>query len=183
MHQQNPASTETLRRKKEKKRPDPDDLEAARAKALALLTNRPRGSSELARKLRGAGFSSTASQTVVSRLTEVGLVDDQDLVERWVAEQVASGRGKSVIRQKLAGRGLWSAEAALIVDSHCDAGAELQRAVELAERRLGRLKGDRASVYGRLTRFLAQRGFSGDAVFEAARTAMKEFSEGSLDHD
>lgn len=172
MEDLDPAAT-SRRRRREPTKVDPDDVEAAKNKALSLLTHRPRGSAELSKKLSGAGFSAEAAEDAVARLTEVGLVDDGDLVNRWVGEQLASGRGKNSIRQKLSSRGLWGAEAAQILESHCDPTSELERATELAEKRFSRLEGDHRTVYGKLTRFLAQRGFSSGVVFEAASRAMK----------
>ena len=58
--------------------------EQARAVCLRLLTARARTRAELVGQLAKRGYPDDVSTEVIERLSEVGLVDDEDFAEQWV---------------------------------------------------------------------------------------------------
>ncbi|PRC42606.1 recombination regulator RecX, partial [Mycobacterium sp. ITM-2017-0098] len=63
---------------------DDKRAEQARALCLRLLTARARTRAELETQLAKRGYPDDVSASVLDRLTQVGLVDDEDFAEQWV---------------------------------------------------------------------------------------------------
>ena len=58
--------------------------EQAHTVCLRLLTVRARSRAELAGRLAKRGYPDEVTETVLTRLAEVGLIDDEDFAEQWV---------------------------------------------------------------------------------------------------
>ena len=71
---------------------EPDPHEVARQIVLRQLAMAPRSRKQLARRLRQRGCPDEVAETVLDRMTEVGLVDDEAYAAMLVRSQ-QSGRG------------------------------------------------------------------------------------------
>ena len=75
-------------------------LELARSKAEDLLNRRDYSSSELAAKLRQAGYHPSVADEVVARFVEVGLLDDGRFAELFARSKAAVGWGRIKTRAR-----------------------------------------------------------------------------------
>lgn len=141
-------------------------------RALGLLAVRARSHRELERRLLQAGFESEEIGDELSRLEQVGLVDDEAFA-REVARHAfgRGGKGRRAVASALAAKGVSSDVAALVLDEA--PGDEDERALELAQARAGRLSGvDPQKAFQRLSSLLMRRGFAPDVSRSAARKAL-----------
>jgi regulatory protein len=135
-------------------------------RALEALSHRERTTTELAGWLSERGYTPAQVEDALSRLIEVGEVDDERFARRYAEDKrELRGWGSDRIREALAAKGLASdlIETALALDSE----SELDRAVALLERRGQRLDDERAR--SRALAFLARRGYDVDVAYEAVR--------------
>lgn len=144
------------------KRPPP----SLRARALGWLAQREHSRSELQRKLlRHVQADEADPVDQVARLLDAlqaqGLLSEARFVEGRVRQR-AAGMGTTRIEFELAQHGLTLPPQAL----QQLRASELQRATELCHRRFDTPPGD-ARERARRMRFLAGRGFSGDAIRRA----------------
>lgn len=84
------------------------DAEAnfARERALRVLGYRERSVHELTRRLRDDGYPDCVVDTVVERLQELALVDDERFAAQWVRARTAARFGPSRIRRELREKGI-----------------------------------------------------------------------------
>ena len=150
-----PSTSETARRLERE--------EQAHALCLRLLTVRARTRAELAGQLAKRGYPDDVAETVLDRLVDVGLIDDEDFAEQWVRSRRANaGKGKRALAAELRTKGVDDEVIAAALDG-IDAGAERERAEQLVERKLRRETlgdGDDVKVTRRLVGMLARRGYS-----------------------
>ncbi|WP_305094772.1 recombination regulator RecX [Prescottella sp. R16] len=151
---------------------------AARAKdvCLRLLTDRARSRAELEQKLVQKGYPQAVIDTVLGRLTEVGLVDDTAFAEQWVhSRHTYSGRGRRALATELRRKGIDDAtsQEALSAISTDD---ERERAAELVRRKLVRTtaddiadRNDRERLMRRLVGMLARRGYPAGMSFAVVK--------------
>lgn len=143
-----------------------DRLEQARALCLRLLTARARTRAELAARLANRGYPEEVSAEVLDRLTQAGLVDDEDFAEQWVrSRRINAGKGKRALAAELRTKGVDSDVIAAAL-AGIDTGAERIRAEQLVRDRLRRERlGDPSDrdaenkVTRRLVGMLARRGY------------------------
>lgn len=154
--------------------------EQAHALCLRLLTVRARTRAELADRMAKRGYPDEVVQTVLGRLAQVGLVDDEDFAAQWVhSRQTYAGKGKRALAAELRTKGVDDDIIAAALDG-IDAGAERARAEQLVERRLRREAlgdADDVKMMRRLAGMLARRGYSQSmavAVVTDALAAEKE---------
>ncbi|MEZ0341433.1 recombination regulator RecX [Mycobacterium sp. pV006] len=141
--------------------------EQARAVCLRLLTARARTRAELEGQLTKRGFPDDVSATVLDRLAEVGLIDDEDFAEQWVrSRRTHAGKGKRALAAELRKKGVDN-EVITSALTDIDADAERTRAEQLVRDKLRREKlGDpddrdaQNKVIRRLVGMLARRGYS-----------------------
>lgn len=145
--------------------PDADPEELARSIALRLLTARARTRGELSEALRRRNVPTEAAEAVLTRLTEVGLIDDAEFARSWVnSRQQRRHLSRTVLRQELRGKGVAvdqinSAVAAVSTDD------ELTAAKSLAEKKARSMRALAVPVQRRrLAAALARRGFAADVV-------------------
>ncbi len=143
--------------------------EQAKNVCLRLLTVRARTRSELTEQLAKRGYEEDLSAKVLNRLTEVGLIDDEDFAEQWVRSRHAnSGKGKRALAVELRKKGVDKEviDAAL---AELDPAAERQRAEQLVRDKLRRERldddGD-VKVTRRLVGMLARRGYNQSMAFD-----------------
>lgn len=144
--------------------------EQAKNVCLRLLTVRARTRSELIEQLTKRGYEEDLSTKVLNRLTEVGLIDDEDFAEQWVRSRHAnSGKGKRALAVELRKKGV-DREVIDAALADLDPAAERQRAEQLVRDKLRRERlddddGD-VKVTRRLVGMLARRGYNQSMAFD-----------------
>ncbi|MCV7290033.1 recombination regulator RecX [Mycolicibacterium wolinskyi] len=143
--------------------------EQAKNVCLRLLTVRARTRSELEAQLTKRGYPDDVSARVLDRLTEVGLIDDEDFAEQWVRSRHANaGKGKRALAVELRKKGV-DDEVISSALADLDPAAERQRAEQLVRDKLRRERladDDDVKVTRRLVGMLARRGYSQSMAFD-----------------
>jgi regulatory protein len=150
-----------------------DNLEErARNIVLRLLERGPKSSSELASALEKHEIPAEIANLVITRFTEVELIDDAAFAQQVVdASRRTKGLARSMVKRKLADKGL-DKEIINQVASEISDEDELAVATEVAIKRLSQLsKLDPEVRNRRLVGFLQRRGFGSGVVFAAIREA------------
>jgi len=149
-----------------------DSAQDAFEAALRALERKERTAAELTAWLESRGYAPGAIEAAVSRLTEIGELDDARFARRYADDKrELRGWGASRIREALEARGVGPAliDSALSAESH---EAQVGRAGELLARRGRPLmdQDDRARALGYLTR----RGYDYEIAYEAVRVAARD---------
>ncbi len=146
---------------------EPSREEQARALCLRLLTARARTRAELSGQLAKRGYLDDVRDRVLDRLAAVGLVDDAEFAEQWVASRRAkSGKSRRALAAELHTKGV-DKDVITAALGGIDAGAERDRAEELVRAKLRReTLADEAKVSRRLVGMLARRGYSQNLAAE-----------------
>jgi regulatory protein len=148
---------------------EPPRSREAFERAVEALSHKERTAAELGTWLAGRGFEPAEIEPAVERLVETGGLDDERFARQFAADKrELRGWGPERIRKALAARGVDRdlIEAALAGDGR---GSQLERAVELLERR-GEAPLDEAAR-GRALAFLARRGYDSELAHDAVRAA------------
>ena len=148
--------------------------EQARAHCLRLLTARARTRAELAAALTKRGYPDDVIDGVLDRLSQVGLVDDEDFAQQWVRSRRANaGKGKRALASELRTKGI-DDEVIAATLAGIDADAERDRAEQLVHDKLRRerLGEDDTKVARRLVGMLARRGYSPSMAFDVVKMAI-----------
>ncbi|MCW2560991.1 MAG: hypothetical protein JWP55_4955 [Mycobacterium sp.] len=150
--------------------------EQARALCLRLLTARARTRAELAGQLAKRGYPDDVSTLVLDRLTDVGLVDDEDFAEQWVrSRRVNAGKGKRALASELRTKGI-DDEVIAGALADIDSDAERARAEQLVADKLRRERltddTDDVKVARRLVGMLARRGYNQSMAFDVVKVAL-----------
>ena len=148
-------------------------LELARSKAEDLLNRRDYSRSELAAKLREAGYHPSVADEVVARFVEVGLLDDGRFAELFARSKAAVGWGRIKIERELSRRGVDATQLEGWPSDYLEED-ESETAFALASRR--RLSGK--NDLQKLVRFLCGRGFPMGVAMDAAKRVLAEAEEG-----
>ena len=158
--------------------PRPLDEQRADAERLSMraLSRRGVSTSELRTMLdKQDEFDPDVIEHEIERLTRVGLLDDvalaTDLVDRMHSRK---GLGRQAIVADLRRRGIdQTAIDAALEAAADDEDDEFIRAVELAAKRAGQMRGlDRATAERRLSGFLMRKGYNGGVVRVAVERAL-----------
>lgn len=174
-------------------RPDraPPDAAASLEIAARYLATRPRSRREVELRLRRAGADEAVIETTLSRLEELGVVDDAAFV-RWWGEQRDrhSPRGRRMVEAELRQRGIrgeaidafragWEAPDRAPGDERLPATDADRAAIALERHLRGRpLPEDRAGL-ARIGMYLVRRGFDPETVRAAIRAAGRAATEGA----
>jgi regulatory protein len=154
--------------------PDGDPETAARAICLRLLTDRARTRAELAGVLRKRGIPDSVAEGVLSRFSEVGLIDDATFAEQWVRTRHSTrGLARRALAAELRRKGV-DGEVAGQAVAALDRDSEAQRARELVDRRLRTLSANDARVVPRLVGMLARKGYPPGLSYQVVREALRE---------
>ena len=167
-----------------KKEFDPQELtreqHVERAKEILYrqLDARDRSRCELAEKLAAKLVPEGVAQQVLAEFESVGYVDDAKFARVYVRSRLA-GRAMSRqrLRLELRQKGV---DAALISAAleRVDPEAELEGAIELAEKKLRASSGDPLAAKRRAYGMLARRGFSSEQCSKALRVALARIEQG-----
>ena len=155
---------------------DPESV--ARAICLRLLTGQPRSRAELATALARRGVPAEAADSVLSRFTEVGLIDDRAFAAAWVdSRHVGRGLGRRALVAELRRRGIDDRTTADAVAT-LDPATEEATARALVRRKLRASGGLAPEVRARrVVAMLARRGYSADLCLRLLREELAEADE------
>ncbi len=148
-------------------------------RALNILGYRARAKGELGQRLLRAGYAEETVGEVLSRLEELGYLDD----EEFARERVRAGAckyGPRRILGDLRRSGVDEEVARETVEEEFDRRSEYQAALELVRRRYntGEDPGDAGlGLARRIYGFLMRRGYSADVCAEVARGYRREAEE------
>lgn len=157
--------------------PDSDPYAVAREIALRQLTVRARTRVELARALARKQVPEEVAESVLDRLTEVGLIDDAVFARDWLAAGGRRQKSRRVLLGELAEKGV---DSELIDEAAGELEAERDYEVArgFAARKSTALAGLEPAVrYRRLAGALARRGFPASVVAQVTREALAELRE------
>jgi regulatory protein len=139
--------------------------------AIGLLARRAHSRSELSLKLRRRGYAPEAVDTAMTRLVELGYLDDRSFAQGVVRRRGAV-RGPLALSAELAAKGVDRAEAEAAVAGF-DPEAQLESATRLAERLLAKkpVTSYREMLDGVGSKLL-RRGFPSTVVRAACRSVL-----------
>jgi len=142
-------------------------------KALRYLSFRNRSVKELEIFLLGKDYNHEIVSRTLTRLEEVGLLDDRAFAKAWVEFRVKSkGMGERLLERELHQKGI---KKEIIRGAVEGLGDEGERALSLALARVERLKGlDKETAKRRLAGFLQRKGYAGEVVYDVVRKAFEE---------
>lgn len=157
--------------------PDADPYTAAREIALRQLTGRARTRLELSRVLSRKSVPEDVAESVLDRLTEVGLIDDAVFARDWLAAGGRRQKSRRVLLGELAEKGV---DRELIQEAGAELDAERDYGVasSFAARKAAGMAGLEPVVrYRRLAGALARRGFPASLVAQVTREALADLEE------
>lgn len=146
----------------------------AREICLRLLSFSPRTHAQLADALRRRGVSGEVAERVLSRFTDVGLIDDAAFARAWVQTRHA-GRGlaRGALAAELRRRGVAEETVGEAVDE-LDPAQEEAAARELVAKRLAATRGlDPVKRTRRLLGVLARKGYPPGLSYRLVREALE----------
>jgi len=162
---------------------EPGSEEAARAICLRLLTAGPRTRAQLATALRKRRVPDEVAESVLSRFTEVGLIDDAAFARAWV-ESRHHGRGlaRRALSAELRQRGIPDGDVQSAVGL-LGPQDELATARRLVARRLPASRGKPTPARARqLMGMLARKGYSAGLAAQVVREALEQEQESDAGH-
>ncbi|MCD0453588.1 recombination regulator RecX [Actinocorallia sp. API 0066] len=166
------------RREPEEVRPPADPEAAAREICLRQLTLAPRTRAQLAEALARKAIPEEVAELVLSRFTEVGLIDDEAFAQAWVrSRHNGKGLAPRALSAELRRRGVADETVReAVADLHPEELAEAARA--LVARRLPATAGlDPARRTRRLVAMLARKGYSPGLAYQVVREALADTAE------
>lgn len=137
--------------------------------AMSLLNRRAMSTRQLQRKLVARGFRSTAVSDVLSRLAEIGALNDEAFGRALIEETVArKPAGPRLLRVKLRQRGLENALIERLLAASLAQVDMVPQALALARKRQASLaRFEAATQKRRLWGLLARRGFDSHVIEQA----------------
>lgn len=161
---------------------EPDAHDVARQIVLRQLTNSPKSRSQLEQALAKRGCDPDVAATVLDRMEQVGLVDDEAYAGMLVrSQQAGRGLARRALAQTLRQKGVSDEVAESVLDD-VDPADEEERARELVEKRLRRLHGlDRTVQMRRLAGMLARKGYPSEVSMRVIREALASMPEHQRD--
>jgi len=161
---------------KQDREPVPRDV--ARQIVLRQLATAPRSRAELLEKLAQRGCSAEVAASVLDRMTQVGLVDDQAYAQMFVhSQQAGRGLAKGALARALRTKGI---EDQLVDETLASISDEEERdrARALADKKLRAMHGLGIEVQTRrLVAMLARKGYSSSMIYAVIREAIADAPE------
>ena len=116
---------------------DPGEVLDAAARYLEV---RPRAVAEVRRRLADAGYRADLVELAVTRLIDLGILDDEAFGRAWVeSRDRAHPRGEAALRRELRQKGLDPALVDRLLDERRDGDGEESRSADADEQAAGRL--------------------------------------------
>ncbi len=146
-----------------------DPAERARDSAVRMLARREHARAELTRKLVAKGVAEPLASEVVARLAAQKLVCDERFTEMLVHARIERGHGPRRIAHELRERGVDET----LIEAAVDAADRdwIRRAAGARAKRFGAAAPGSYAERARQTRFLQQRGFTGEQIRRALDAA------------
>jgi regulatory protein len=156
-----------------KEDPEPDPESVARTIALRLLERSPRTRAELAAAMARRGVPADASERVLDRFGEVGLIDDQAFAAAWVdSRHHGRGLGRRALAAELKRRGV-DDEVAADALSAVSTDDEVAAAQALVNRKLRSMRDlPRDVATRRLVGMLGRKGFGANLAYRVVSEAL-----------
>lgn len=157
-----------------------DGRRGAMAAALRLISMQARSEKDVRERLQRRAFPRAAVEAAVTRLRQLGYLDDAAYARSFVdARQAATPRSRRALAFELARKGVDREGANAAVEAVSDEEA----AFEAAQRRLRSLRGlDRETFRRRLGAFLASRGFGYGVARATIERVMSMRAEATSGH-
>nr|WP_037900449.1 recombination regulator RecX [Streptomyces sp. NRRL S-350] len=164
-------------RKRAEESVDPETR--ARDICLRLLTGAAKSRKQLADALRKREIPEEVAEEVLTRLEEVGLIDDAAFAAAWVESRHAvRGLSRRALAQELRTKGV-AADLVEQAVAQLDHDDETDAARALVERKLRSTRGlDPQVRMRRLVGMLARRGYSEGLAFRVVRAVLEEETSG-----
>lgn len=163
-----------------------DDPAVVLEAALRFLEARARSTAEVRRRLTSAGYRGELVDGAIARLTELGVLDDEQFARAWVeSRDRARPRGERALRQELALKGIDKGVSDEVLEERRENGAGTEVDLEAARRLLARNARSLARIADPRVRrqrayaLLARNGFDPDIC----RQASAELIAGEQDQD
>lgn len=152
-----------------------DPYEQARQVCLLMLTAAPRTSAQLADAMRRKGVPAEAADAVLSRLTEVGLIDDAAFAWAWVESRHHSrGLSRRALAAELTRRGVPGEDVQAAVGA-LDPDQEIATARRLAVKAMASTRGRPPTArVRRLVGLLARKGYPAPVAYRVVREALEQ---------
>jgi regulatory protein len=157
-----------------------DEIEVAHEAALNFLSYRPRSVAEVRKRLQDKEFSPETIDSVLARLKDTKLLDDESFAQYWVENREQfEPRSARALRFELRRKGVPDSDISTSLESLDEEDAAYRAAKAQARRLQGK---DLATFKKRLGDFLLRRGFG----YPIIKTVVKRLWEESApdgDHD
>lgn len=152
---------------------DPDAYLEAKRVVLRQLAVAPRTHQQLADKLRQRGCDETASEAVLTRMTEAGLVDDEAFARMFVrSRQEYKGLASFAIARELREKGV-DEQVISTVLTDLDTDTEKEKARELVAKKMRSMHGlERDVQVRRLAGLLARKGYDAGLAYQVVAEAL-----------
>jgi regulatory protein len=143
---------------------------------LRFLTYRGRSEQEVRDYLGKKKAPSALVERIISRCKEYGYINDEKFAKDWTSSRSTHRlKSKRIIKMELAQKGLDREVIEKTMDEGAGAGIdEDEQARQLAEKRIGRLKGlPRDEIFRKLAGYLGRRGYDYGTIKRAIDDVLK----------
>jgi regulatory protein len=161
-----------------------DDVAVVIEAALRFLEPRARSTAEVRRRLTSAGYREELVSATLDRLTDLGVLDDEQFARDWVrSRDRAHPRGERALRTELRAKGIADPTIVIVLAERTEqaATADATDPDEEAARRLLdrkatflRRSGDPRRIRQRAHTLLVRNGFSSEIAWRLATAASTE---------
>ena len=143
-------------------------------KALDFISYKARTSQETRIKLRKAGYDDDLIESTLARLSENGLLNDEEYAAQWVEERLRlKPRSRRMLTYELRKKGISSE----MIQSAVENVDDYQSALEIDEKRLYRYDSlSKIEFRNKLGNYLAGKGYSFDVISETTRKLWEQIN-------
>ena len=143
-------------------------------KALDYISFKPRTTQETRKKLQQAGYETSLIDKTIEKLSNNGLLNDENYAEQWVEERLRlKPRSKRVLIYELQKKGIPEN----LIQSAAEDVDDYQSAYEIAGNRLYRYEGlSKFEFRNKLGNYLAGKGYSYDVISETTQRLWEELN-------
>ena len=134
----------------------------AKASCLRLLARREYSQRELLNKLMTKGYSKENIEHIITELAEQGLQNDHRFMESYARQRIAKGYGPVRIKYELQQKGIEDCDLDSVVEESAGSWAELLS--RIYTRKYQGAGSISRQEWAKRSRFLQQRGFSGEMI-------------------
>lgn len=149
-----------------------DDVEQAKEAAVRFISQRPRSTAEVQRKLREKQFDDLTIERVITRLTELELLNDENFANYWREQrETFKPRGQVALRQELLQKGVGREQ----IDDALQNLDEEEAAYRAIASKIGRWQTlPPQEQFQKMAAFLQRRGFRYDTIRAVANRLQAE---------